>query len=880
MANGITDLGNNIGYLYKTLADGTTIMAVERNTIEGAKSIQQMGVTNGPIVAGRGAQGEIIVSSSGGAGAITNIDVAGVNQIGANITVTSTNTSVVAAQIAAAINGFTPGSGYKFTASVITNRVYLFSSPADGDAVNGLTITVSVTDPGIVTTTTDFVNGSSDFGIYDNTLGYRFYINADYSGVATPYTIGVKSVEITEYITVRGLQSGIMTVSRTVTNDRISSITRASAFTQVIVDTQGGLPTDVLAYINPAGFVEGDTLIIRGLDPANVVTIEDATTTTSPVATPNIYLTDQTPYSLTGLSSIQLQFRNDPTLGPIWVENLRAITNAPVVTTLAQFNADAGASALRPGIRYYISDLSTGVYVYALSNSTYETSAILRRWIPTNYVGCWRAGMAAPAINSTYRYYQNNYKSLTGAVGSTPDTDAVNWQLLPYSYSSYLEVFNNVILSAQTLLSWAIIQEEDSNGNTVIQSYKHFLASGKNAFNIFCWNQVMLIGQRFTGNYVCDSVFDVANSDGSVYDNQVTGGSNFSLNTMDLSSLVNGNTITNGSIIQGNVFRSFTGNTIDSGLVQNNFLLTNKAPNITYNRLNGGYIISNYASTVSAFIRNNTINVGSSIQANNLGTHGIIESNTLSSVSQLQNSSIVNNTNPSHIFNNTFNNCIFEFVQSGAGDSTMVYNNTFNTGAFTLINTGGSSNVFDSVFNNTNISVWNTYGADKAVFNNCNIVAQLKCLFQNISITGWSQAFPFDHSVLGAMSGANVIVGVSSNLTYTLDLDNPAIYAANTLTFNYAQLLGGVFYLSSVAASKTIDDIVGLPEFQTVTFYNATLGVCNFTFNKVAPGAWAGNKILADANFTLSSDASGASDYMTMTKFANTVNMITAGINF
>ena len=53
MAKGIQDLGTGLGYLYKTKPDGTTIVAVEKNTADGVRSMKIAGTNNGPIIAQR-----------------------------------------------------------------------------------------------------------------------------------------------------------------------------------------------------------------------------------------------------------------------------------------------------------------------------------------------------------------------------------------------------------------------------------------------------------------------------------------------------------------------------------------------------------------------------------------------------------------------------------------------------------------------------------------------------------------------------------------------------------------------------------------------------------------------------------------------------------
>lgn len=879
MAQGIEDIGNGFGWLYKTKPDGTTIVGVERNTNEGTKAMQQMGVTNAPIVAARSASGRIIVNSSGGAGNITNIDVLGVNQIGANITVTSTNSSVVAEQIAVAINSYT-APGYKFTATAIGNTVYMYSAPEDGSVINGSTITVSVTNPGIVTTTTNFANGSSEIGVYDTEFGYRFFIDANYNGTADPIVIGPKAVEITQYITVRGMQSGIITISKNVASDRLVGMTRSCDTTQVILSPQAGL-TDICAFIQVEQFVEGDVLRIRGANPLTVVTLEDATVTTSPIATPNIYLTDANPFSLDGLNSITLQYRNDPTLGPIWVETGRSISDAPIVTTLSQFVNDCNSSLLKPGRVYFVTDLGDGTYITTFTNNTYSPTAIWIRKVPTNYAGCWRSNMAAPVVGSYYRYYQLVYKSLTGAVGSAPSTDLVNWVLEPTSNSLYyVSNLNSVQLSGipLELAIWPVLEEKDAYGNTVIQSKNYWVTSTINAFSVFPWNNS---GALSSGNYVNNSILDAANSDGAVYNNFLISGSRFVSTTLGSLSVV-ANNYMQGGIVQNNYLKTFYGNYINQGLVANNGTSLQPFGDINNNILDAGYIQDNTNTSGLGVIIHNNIKTAAAIKNNVFTGAGKIRYCTLDTVCEILNCNLVNSATGS-----------IESVQL-TGDSSLTFTMgvsaqeirfcTFNGGSYTIVDAGSCNPITNSVFNNCQISNWQKYGATNCVFNNCNITGNLIADFNDCSITGWINTTTFDHSALGSITNANVVYGSTSNLEcQSFDLDDPAIFSAGKLVIANKYSLYGTFNLVSTLFTPAfaINEVVGLPNFQSIVFFNLTLGATTFTFNKVSPAAWSGDLIVGAANFALASNAAGPSDYMTMSKWnvAN-MNMITGGVNF
>lgn len=879
---GIADLGNGLGYLYKTKLISGDIVSVERNTPQGVQAMQQMGVTNAPISAQRSAYATITVINSGGTGSITNIDINGVNQIGAPIVVTSTNTQTVATQIVNAINAYS-APGFAFTANKPFSSfaiVYVYSAPQDGSIINGLTPSVSATDPGLLFLTNPFINGSNDNGVFDDQFGYEFFMYAD--PAATPTVVPVGSYNITRFITLRGSNTGIITLNRNLSpGGAVLGLTRSCDTTQIILDT-GGPVTANCGFIETVDFVEGDIIRLRNSTPSRVTTMQDASVSTS--STPNLYLTNQAPFTLSDYNSITLQYRYDPILGPIWVETGRSITNYPVSTTLAVFLAQAAAGTLQPGTRYFITDLSTGVYVYAIDNVNYEQNGVLRRYIPINYTGCWRSNMAAPLVNQIFRYNQRNYKSLTGVVGTAPDTDAVNWQLLPYSTAgSYTERFHSVLLNERSLmLNWPIIQEEDGNGNCVIQSYDHFQATSVNAFDVFCWN-IAQTGRNYAGNYVCDAIFDVANSDGNVFQNTVTSGTVFNNNILDASSIVSRNTFINGSIITGNNFRTLSGNYVDGGLMQNNASGANKAPNINSNTLIKGYIIGNYSTGTNSFIDSNSLSAGSSILNCVFNNVGYVSLNTLNTVSAIQNCVFLKSVGPAgHITANNMSDTTVTLVQSTAADNSVLRQSTFKSATIVFNSNAGSLAVVDSFFDQCTFSNCVEFGADKCTFTNCDVPNQIDCIFLNSTITGWTQIAAFNHLLLGVFT-ANVIAGVSSNKYYDLYIDDPAIFSANILTIPYAMSLGGEFRIAdlSTTGAITVDEVVDLPDFQKVIFYNVSNGSTTPTFNKVSPGAWVpGNTIVGAANFTLNGNVTGVSDYMTMARYQGVVNMITGGVNF
>ena len=319
-------IGNGIGVLYATNASSNITMA-QVNTPDAVKNMRVSGATSAPLAAQRSAVATITIDACPDVGNITDVIIDSVNQIGGAVAVTPGNVYETAYYLALAINIFTPGTGQNFTAQVIDNVVYVYSIPSRGTETNGLAINVSVTIISIQTTTTTFSNGSSQNGIYDTAVGNKFYLNPSSTATLDDLT---GATEITEYIVVRGLNSGIISIDKAVSNYVLTGMTRASAFTQIFLDTDGA-PTNVLAYINPYGYIVGDSIRICQYDVARIVTLEDATISTAPIATKNIYLTDTVPFACQSNKSIELRLQFDPIFGLIWVENGRSTTQIAAV---------------------------------------------------------------------------------------------------------------------------------------------------------------------------------------------------------------------------------------------------------------------------------------------------------------------------------------------------------------------------------------------------------------------------------------------------------------------------------------------------------------------------------------------------------------------
>lgn len=326
---GFNNLGNGLGYIYVTDIPVSRIVGVEDNTLQGLRNMRRHGIINAPLAANKSAVATIVVTGAAAAGNLTAILISGVNQIAGNVPCASSDVTVVAGTWAAAINAFTPLTGLNYTASALADTVYIFEPETAGGQSNGLLPTISTSVPTLTSTASIFVGGSSGKGVYDDVTGFRYWLDANFgaSGISgsTPASRNPSlpfafAIEVTQYLSNRGLQSGAQVENKVVNSAAITSISRYACIMAVNVDTQGATATDTLEYINPTGFLEGDIVIVRGVDPARqttLVSVPNATETT----TPNLYLNTNAPYAVGDTAAAAfLQFKNDPVLGAIFTE--------------------------------------------------------------------------------------------------------------------------------------------------------------------------------------------------------------------------------------------------------------------------------------------------------------------------------------------------------------------------------------------------------------------------------------------------------------------------------------------------------------------------------------------------------------------------------
>lgn len=298
MGKGIQDLGNGLGYIYVTDPSGV-IQRPYVNNAENARKVKLDGVMAASIGANRVGTSVITIDAPTGAGSIIGVDVntAKITDVGKPIAYTGATTAIALAQdIVSAINSYDKGKGYPaHTATRINNVVYIFSDTA---SENGQTPILANTGNWTYTVDQDIEGGSDNSEVWDEAIGYNFYLDADYGttqcsggGIATPTSIA-NAVNITTFIVNIGLQSSIPKEIVTLSNDGL--VSDRKALVSLIYIIGEGAANDDLDSIVLEGAAEGDRIILEG---ENDITINSGSG--------NIELQTST-YLLTGVSFLEL----------------------------------------------------------------------------------------------------------------------------------------------------------------------------------------------------------------------------------------------------------------------------------------------------------------------------------------------------------------------------------------------------------------------------------------------------------------------------------------------------------------------------------------------------------------------------------------------
>ena len=791
----INKIGSGVGYIYATFPSSTTIVAAEKNTPMGVRNMRALGAVSAPIAAYKSSVGTIRITNAG-TGNITAITINSVNQIGATVVTTTGDPGATAIDLANAIDTYSP-SGFVFTAEAIGDTVYIYSTPEAGAAVNGLTITVAVSDPSTTTTTTIFEGGSNQGGVYDTTVGLMFYL--DPTATALPNTVAVTAQDVSAYMIVRGLQTGVYTKTMAVNASyQLNNIVRCSAITNIKIDTFGSGATSNLEYIDAVDFVQGDIIRFVQQDPTRVVTLVDASNaTTSPVA--NIYLTNTDPFVCQNNKSIELRLQYDDILGPIFVENSRSFTPAPNIVNIATMLSLMSAGQVQIGENYLITDAAlgnpgiAGVQVQGISASTISSAGEALFYLPdyqnlsTTFGGVYNALMPSATAGKNYAYGNAMYVNNTGSFTTTaPPSDPINWTFVAITNPAYQKETHSV---QYNIVTNQITKREDARGNIV---------TGVNACLNFQWGNLVVANNIIQGGLINSSIAFTS------FQN------NFCVNTTIPAVGMYGASITANTMYNA----SFAFANLKNPLIANN------------NFLNGLFSISNGAVNSTAFtVSNNTI------------TNGFIVINGGAAPGVTQ---FINNNFTGTSFANQWqiNN------QTGsAALTTIITGNVINTQSNIVINATALGLSNSCVFKQNSITgIWsgpmtfamNGYSAvgnfiaNPSYDTSVSATFSLQGEFQNETITNGFSSYSYTVDLATALVGGTLTIPAAALNAGTLELNNGGTINKITATTAYfprqpIKLTAGnapVVIVPTLVGAATLNDIVSDGGSVTLNYYN------------------------------------------------------------
>jgi len=321
------------------------------NVPENATGIKAWSILNTPEN-GSGYPMFIITITNAAADNCTSVLVNGIGQTAGAVAMTVGNATASAASIAAAITSFVPGAGQNYRA-VNIGATIIGMSDTIGTGSNGDVVLPAFS--GASTATYSDVGGGRDSG----TSLVRFFIDA--SAGASETVMSGAAVEITEWLSYRGLQSGRLMVAASVVAYAVSFERSANDMTVTLSNNA------TLTNVVSIGAINGDRITLQGNGADTQVVTASAT----------IGLASSASYSLTGPST-KLVLEWDTT-GSKWNEVSRAS-----VADATQIRASGlpvplqpGAYQLTPGVGgvALLAPGSTGVS--AFPGTIYEPNIVL-----------------------------------------------------------------------------------------------------------------------------------------------------------------------------------------------------------------------------------------------------------------------------------------------------------------------------------------------------------------------------------------------------------------------------------------------------------------------------------------------------------------------
>lgn len=251
--------------------------------------------------------------------------------------------------------------------------------------------------------------------------------------------------------------------------------------------------------------------------------------------------------------------------GSAWVV-LQGATNPAstiVSKSYAQLQAMVAAGTLDINRKYFINDRN--IWVTAIEVDKFALQGEFKMLCPDYqdasgiFGGVWISTMALPTVGDLYSYNNFMWENLTGAVGTAPTGDAVNWVCVgTYGSGTWKDWVNKTGSDYVTEIyyceydftnDWVQLLHDKRRGNKIGCSYQaeQTLSYGFNVIDKFQWGNNSVISNKAN-----EALINIVNTLGSIAGNELNQGAQIASNVLTATSGIIFNKLGSGAKISSN----------------------------------------------------------------------------------------------------------------------------------------------------------------------------------------------------------------------------------------------------------------------------------------------------------------------------------------
>lgn len=265
IATAMSKYGSGVGYIYAVDSAGNIIESVQNSTF-GRQAIESAALLSSPLTSNVSASSTVEIAS--GTGTITNLSYDGVSIFNTGVPVTGATTADLAVNLRDAINAYISVPNY--TAVSSGNFVTVYADPTEGSNLNGVSSVGAVTGT-LVMNVGELNGGTNTSDDVDYQTGFNVYLNPSPTASATSLT---GATDVTTAVVRRSASTPFIISNVSISSNSIS-VDRKGTINIIDVDTEGAIAADDLTTITTGNFTNGDMIILRGANPARIITVQE-----------------------------------------------------------------------------------------------------------------------------------------------------------------------------------------------------------------------------------------------------------------------------------------------------------------------------------------------------------------------------------------------------------------------------------------------------------------------------------------------------------------------------------------------------------------------------------------------------------------------------